>query len=64
MKYHLPVLGNDNIIHCAEVGDLEVTSCEDKCSVKQVNPDFKKLQRSGINILWCYECDDILYKQV
>ena len=63
MKYYLPVLGNDNIIHCVEVGDSSTTACEGKCSVKQVNPDFGKLQSVGIPILWCYECSHILEEQ-
>ncbi len=58
----LSVLGNDNKIHCCSVDNKEITSCRE-VTVRQVNPDFGKLQSVGINILWCYECSYLLEKQ-
>lgn len=58
--HKLPVLGQDNKIHCCSVDNNNVSCCEQNMTVKQVNPDFFCLQNA---IIWCYECSYLLEKQ-
>ena len=59
MNYQLLNLGVDGKIHCCEVSDKEISTCEDKVPVAQVNPDFWKLP----DVVWCYECSAIFEEQ-
>lgn len=58
--YKLLALGQDNKLHCCSVNNKGVSACEDKMTIKQVNPDLGRLQKAGIDLLWCYECSALL----
>ena len=51
--YKLVAVGKDNIIHAVDVSDKSKSCCEKGIPIKQVNPNFYKLNHE---ISWCYEC--------
>ncbi|UZV41145.1 hypothetical protein vBVpaMR16F_79 [Vibrio phage vB_VpaM_R16F] len=58
--YKLVAVGKDNIIHAVDVSDKSRSCCEKGIPIKQVNPNFYKLNHE---ILWCYECSYLLELQ-